>query len=120
MGLTNIVKPKLTLKSAIGGGVDLVATGTADVGLFNVSEIVPIKDVTLVGPLPAELQSYIVFAAAIAADDATPQPAAAFIRMLADPSASADWEKAGMVQVAAAPASRSNNDTGQSPSAGRR
>jgi molybdate transport system substrate-binding protein len=120
MGLTDIVKPKLTLKSAIGGGVDLVAAGTAELGLFNVSEIVPIKGVTLVGALPAELQSYIVFAAGIAVDDAAPQPAAAFIKMLADPSARADWESTGMTPAAAAPAPRSNNDTGQSPSAGRR
>jgi molybdate transport system substrate-binding protein len=96
MGIADSIKPKLTLKSAIGGGVDLVAAGKAEVGLFNVSEIVPIKGVTLVGPLPAALQSYIVFTAAIPATNATPQPAAAFIKMLADPAARPLWQNAGL------------------------
>ena len=41
MGLTETVKPKLTLMAAIAGGVDLVANGKAAVGLFNISEILP-------------------------------------------------------------------------------
>jgi molybdate transport system substrate-binding protein len=96
MGIADTVKPKLTHATAIGGGVDLVAAGTAEVGLFNVSEIVPIKGVTLVGPLPDELQSYIVFTAAITAADPAPAPAAAFIRKLTDPSERPAWQKAGM------------------------
>ena len=56
MGITDTVKPKLTLAHAITGGVQLVADGKAEVGMFNISEILPIKGVTMVGPLPAELQ----------------------------------------------------------------
>src|SRR5262245_44163555 len=67
MGLTEIVKPKLTLRQAIAGGVALVANDEAEIGLFNISEVLPVRGVTLVGPLPPELQSYIVFAAAIQA-----------------------------------------------------
>jgi molybdate transport system substrate-binding protein len=105
MGIADTVKPKLTHATAIGGGVDLVAAGKADVGLFNVSEIVPIKGVTLVGPLPDELQSYIVFTAAIPASDATPAPAASFIRQLTDPSERPAWQKAGMESVGTAASS---------------
>ena len=101
MRIAEIIKPKLTLKSAIGGGVDLVAEGKAEIGLFNISEIMPIKGVTLVGPLPAELQSYIVFTAAIPASDAAPDAAASFIKALAAPAAEAAWQKAGMEPVAA-------------------
>jgi len=103
MGIADAVRPKLTLSSAIGGGVDLVASGTAEVGLFNISEILPVKGVALVGPLPAELQTYIVFAAAIPSGNATPEPAAAFIKRLADPIARQAWQSAGMEPVAAAP-----------------
>ena len=67
MGLTEAIRPKLTRASAIGGGVALVAAGNVEVGLFNISEILPIQGVQLVGPLPAELQYYIVFSAAIPA-----------------------------------------------------
>jgi len=106
MGIADAVKPKLTLKSAIGGGVDLVAGGKAEVGFFNISEIVPIKGVTLVGPLPAELQSYIVFTAAIPATNTAPDAAASFIKMLADPTAVPAWQKAGMEFMPAAPAQK--------------
>ena len=102
MGLTETVKPKLTLKAAIAGGVDLVANGKAAVGLFNISEILPIKGVTLVGPLPADLQNYIVFTAAIPNANAAPDPAASFIKSLAAPAAQHAWQDAGMEPVAAA------------------
>jgi molybdate transport system substrate-binding protein len=102
MGLTETVRPKLTVKSAIGGGVDLVAGGKAEVGIFNISEIVPIKGVTLVGPLPAELQTSIVFSAAIPNSNAAPEPAAAFIKRLTDPSARPAWQNAGLEPVNAA------------------
>jgi len=103
MGITERVEPKLTRRSAIGGGVALVAGGTAEVGLFNVSEILPIQGATLVGPLPAELQHYIVFAAAIPAANATPAAAAAFIKTLAAPAAKQAWQQAGLEPMAAAP-----------------
>jgi molybdate transport system substrate-binding protein len=103
MGITDAVKPKLTLVHAIGGGVDLVAGGKAEVGLFNISEILPIKGAALVGPLPSELQNYIVFGAAIPKSNATPEPAAAFIKMLAAPTSNQAWQKAGMEPVATKP-----------------
>lgn len=103
MGLTEMVRPKLTRTSAIGGGVALVAGGNVEVGLFNISEILPIQGVQLVGPLPAELQSYIVFTAAIPARNMAPEPASAFIQALAAPAARDAWRNAGMEPVAAAP-----------------
>lgn len=103
MGIADTIKQKLTLDSAIGGGVALVANGKVEVGLFNVSEILPIQGTTMVGPLPSELQSYIVFGAAIPASNAAPQPAAAFIKKLADPTARKAWQDAGLEPVAPTP-----------------
>jgi molybdate transport system substrate-binding protein len=100
MGLTEVVRPKLTRIAAIGGGVALVADGKAEVGFFNISEVLPIPGVTLVGPLPADLQSYIVFAGTIPTNAAAPEPAAAFIQALAAPAASEAWRKSGMEPVA--------------------
>jgi molybdate transport system substrate-binding protein len=102
MGLTETIRPKLTRASAIGGGVALVAGGNVEVGLFNISEILPIQGVQLVGPLPAELQNYIVFSAAIPARNSAPEPATAFIQALAAPAARDAWRNAGMEPVAAA------------------
>jgi len=99
LGMTDIVRPKLTVKSAIGGGVALVASGQVEVGIFNISEILPIKGVTMVGPLPADLQNYIVFTAAVPVKSAATEPALAYIKRLADPAEGPVWQKAGLEQV---------------------
>jgi molybdate transport system substrate-binding protein len=65
LGIADAVKPKVTLAYAFTGGVAQVADGEAEIGLFNISEILPVKGVTLVGPLIPELQSYITFSAAL-------------------------------------------------------
>jgi len=99
MGLTGIVKRKLTLRQAIAGGVALVENGEAEIGMFNISEILPVGGVTLVGPLPPELQSYIVFAAAIHARSASPAPARALIEAMSDPAAREQWKAGGLESV---------------------
>jgi molybdate transport system substrate-binding protein len=99
MGIADAIKPKLTLAHAITGGVDLVADGKVEVGLFNISEILPVKGVTLVGPLPAELQSYIVLTAGIPAASAAADSAAAFIKVMAGAGAREVWTAAGMEPV---------------------
>jgi len=96
LGLTETVRPKLSVKSAIGGGVAMVADGTVEIGIFNISEIVPVKGAALAGPLPAELQNYIVFSAAITKGSPAPEPAAAFIKRLVDPAAGQAWRNAGL------------------------
>jgi len=96
MGVADAVKPKLTIMQAIDGGVDLVAKGKAEVGLFNISEILPVQGVTLVGPLPAGVQSYIVFAAALHAGSRSPGPAQAFVKLATDPATRAQWSAGGL------------------------
>ena len=95
LGIADAVKPKVTLMYAIAGGVAAVAKGDAEIGLFNISEILPIKGVTLVGPLPSELQSYITFAGALHIGSTSPDPALTFLRSLSDPSARDAWKMGG-------------------------
>ncbi|MGH6663500.1 MAG: molybdate ABC transporter substrate-binding protein, partial [Pseudolabrys sp.] len=53
LGIADQIRPKAKLKK--GGLVaELVANGEAELGLHQISEIVPVKGVTLVGPLPKE------------------------------------------------------------------
>jgi molybdate transport system substrate-binding protein len=52
----------------MGGYVaDLIASGEAELGLHQISEIVPVKGVTLVGPLPAPIQQTTMYAAGLSA-----------------------------------------------------
>ena len=95
LGIADAVRPKVTLAYAFVGGVERVAKGEAELGLFNISEILPVKGVTLVGPLPAELQSYIVFSGAVHAGSAAPAAASAYLEMLASAGAREAWKNAG-------------------------
>jgi molybdate transport system substrate-binding protein len=81
---------------AFTGGVANIAKGVAELGIFNISEIVPIKGVTLVGPLPAAHQNYLVFSGALHARGASPGPAAAYLRALTEPAAQEVWKAGGM------------------------
>lgn len=73
-GIANQLKQKLVLKC--GGHVaDILVAGAADLGLQQISEIVPVKEVTFVGPLPEEIQTYTVYTGAVHVN--AKQPAAA-------------------------------------------
>jgi molybdate transport system substrate-binding protein len=95
LGIADAIKPRIALAYAFTGGVAQVADGSAEIGLFNISEILPVKGVTLVGPLVPELQSYITFSAALHAGSAGPEPAARFLQWLDGPNAREAWRTAG-------------------------
>jgi molybdate transport system substrate-binding protein len=85
LGIAEEVRPKTKLTS--GPVAELVANGDAEVGMQQIIAILPVKGADLVGPLPAELQNVIVYAAGMAAAAANPDAAAAFIGFLAAPEA---------------------------------
>lgn len=95
LGLTDALKAKVTYRNALDGGAELVAKGEAELGIYPISEIVSVEGVAVVGPLPRELQSLITYGAAVVSDNASPEPAQAFIRFLADPANRGHWSKAG-------------------------
>lgn len=96
MGIADAIKPKVIIMQAIDGGVTLVAKGDAEVGMFNISEIMPVKGVKLVGPLPPEVQNYIVFTAAIHSGSPSLEPAQAFIKFLSSRAAQEYWSAGGL------------------------
>jgi molybdate transport system substrate-binding protein len=100
LGIADLVKPKTSYRFAIGGGTAAVARGEAEIGLYNVSEILADKGVALVGPLPASLQSYITFVGAVHAGGAAPDAARAFLRALVAPDARDAWTAAGFEPAA--------------------
>ena len=84
LGIAADIKPKAKLKQ--GGYVaDLIASGEAELGLHQISEILPVKGVKLVGPLPAEIQNYTTYAAAVGTDAKQADAARALIKILAGP-----------------------------------
>lgn len=94
LGIAAAIKPKAILQPG-GYVVEVVAKGEAELGVHNISEILPVNGVVLVGPLPPALQSYTTYAAGVPVANAAPAPALAFIKFLAAPAATAAWKKAG-------------------------
>ncbi len=80
-----------------GGAVaEHIANDEAELGIHQISEILPVKGVTLVGPLPANLQNYTTYAAALSATAKEPAAAKALIETLTGPAAGAVLKAKGM------------------------
>lgn len=95
MGIADQVKPKAKLKK--GGYVaDLIVSGEAELGIHQISEIVPVKEVTLVGPLPKEIQNTTTYAGGLSPAPKDKDAAAAFLKYLAGPDAAAVLKSKGM------------------------
>ena len=62
----------------------------------NVSELLPVKGVAIVGPLPKELQTYTTYSAGIGAKSADPKAAEAFIAYLTRAGAAPRWKAGGL------------------------
>jgi molybdate transport system substrate-binding protein len=97
LGIADQVRPKAKLKQ--GGYVaDLVASGEAEVAVHQISEIVPVKGVKLVGPLPAEVQNFTVYAAGIGPAAKERAAGKALIDYLAEPASAPVLEAKGMMR----------------------
>ena len=78
-----------------GYPAELVAKGEVELVVHQISEIIPVKGVTLVGPLPKDLQKLTVYSAGLAARSATPQAARAFIAFVTRPAFKPKFAEAG-------------------------
>ena len=86
----------------------MVARGDAEIGFQQISELVPVAGIDLVGPLPPEVQRATVFAAGVGAAAANPALAKRFIEFLASPAAADVIRKTALEPVAAAPPVRNH------------
>jgi molybdate transport system substrate-binding protein len=95
LGIADQVKSKTTL---VPGGypAELVAKGDVAMVVHQISEIIPVKGVTLVGPLPKELQKITVYGAGVAVASTAKPEAKAFITFLARPDFKPKLAAAGL------------------------
>jgi len=95
LGIAAAVKGKSRLIA--GGAVaEHVARGEAELGIHQISEILPVKGVTLVGPLPAEIQNYTIYAAGLGAKAKEAEAGRALLDALTAPAAAAVLRSKGM------------------------
>jgi len=95
LGIADQIRPKAKLK--MGGHVaDLIVSGEAELGIHQISEIVPVKGAALVGPLPKEIQNTTTYAAGLSASAKDNEAAKALIKLFAGPAAAAVLKSKGM------------------------
>lgn len=77
----------------------VVARGDAEIGFQQISEILPIKGATFVGPIPDELQKVTTFSAGILVNAANPLDASRLLDYLSSEELAADIEASGLSPV---------------------
>lgn len=95
LGIAEQIKDKVKrIESERVGSV--VARGDAEVGFQQLSELIPIAGIDIVGPLPEEIQRVTIFSAGIAVGSREPEAAKALIQYLASPAAAPIVAKTGL------------------------
>jgi molybdate transport system substrate-binding protein len=100
LGIADEMKDKARKIPATPVG-EIVARGDAEIGFQQISELMPVQGIDIVGPLPPELQKITVFSAGIASVSKEPDAGKALIKFLASPAASAAITKSGMEPIPA-------------------
>jgi molybdate transport system substrate-binding protein len=96
LGIADAVKAKTRLIPSGGTVSTLLASGEAEIGFQQISEIAHADGVDYVGPLPAELQLISVFTAGVHAGAARPDEAKALVTFLTAPASIAVMKKHGL------------------------
>jgi molybdate transport system substrate-binding protein len=95
LGIADQIKDKMRKIEAdpVGG---VVATGEFEIGFQQISELMPVKGIDIVGELPPGAQRPTVFAAGIPSTAKNPEAGKALIQWLASPAAYAAIKKSGL------------------------
>ena len=95
MGIAERVKPKLKLGASGAQVGEMIANGEAELGALLINELLAVKGVDVVGPLPPELQSYTVFHGGVSAASKNAAATKALIQFLTTPAAGAVFKSKG-------------------------
>ena len=100
LGIAEEMKGKAKMIPATPVG-EIVAHGDAEIGFQQISELMPVPGIDIVGPLPPELQKITIFSAGIATVSKQPDAGKALIKFLGSPAASAAIVKSGIEPIPA-------------------
>jgi molybdate transport system substrate-binding protein len=95
LGITDALEPK-TIKPATEAVSEMVAAGEVEIGIIVIPNILSVPGAELVGPLPAEIQSYITFTAAVSPDSPNQQAARDVIKLMKSPAGVQSIKQKGM------------------------
>jgi molybdate transport system substrate-binding protein len=95
MGIAAEIKPKVRQVQGEPAGA-VVARGEAELGFQQMSELLPVAGIDLIGPLPPDVQQITVFSAGLHARASERAAARALIEFLRTPAAAPVIRKNGM------------------------
>jgi molybdate transport system substrate-binding protein len=83
LGIADAMKSKIVIPEPGTPVGDVIAKGDAEIGVQQISELLPVAGVEIVGPLPGELQKITVFSAGILSAAKEPDAAKALVTFVA-------------------------------------
>jgi molybdate transport system substrate-binding protein len=86
LGIAEQMKGKLVVPETGAPIGEIVAAGEADIGVQQISELLPVAGIEIVGPLPAPLQKITTFSVGVPAAADDPRAAQALVEFLATAS----------------------------------
>ncbi|HUE88554.1 MAG TPA: substrate-binding domain-containing protein [Vicinamibacterales bacterium] len=95
LGIADQIKPKLTLPDTDIVS-QLVSRGEVELGIVVITQILTTDGVSLAGPLPPEIQSYITFTGGVSVNSQALEAANELMRMLQAPAAIGVMRSQGM------------------------
>jgi molybdate transport system substrate-binding protein len=95
MGIGEQLKPKVKQVQGEPAGA-VVARGEAEIGFQQVSELLPVPGIDLVGPLPSDVQQITTFSAGLHVGAKEPDAAKALAKFLTAPAAAPVIRSKGM------------------------
>jgi molybdate transport system substrate-binding protein len=96
LGIYDQVKAKAYVAKANEPVGDRVASGEAEIGFHQISELIPVKGIQIVGPLPAPLQYITVFSGGVHTEAKEPDAAKALVKFLTTPAVGKSIKKHGL------------------------
>lgn len=96
LGIASEMKAKTVFSKVPGEVGQLVANGEAEIAVHQIQELISVPGIEIVGPLPGDLQSTIVFSGAIMAGTKEAEIGKALINFLRTPDAAAAIKAKGM------------------------
>ena len=96
LGIADVLASKVRTLRPEQGPAQAVADGEAEIGLTQISEILPFSGAELVGPLPSEVQLFTTYVTAIGADTPHADTAAALIKFITAPVAAPVFRAKGL------------------------
>jgi molybdate transport system substrate-binding protein len=96
LGIADEIKSKLkqTPTGVFVGSI--IASGEAEIGFQQVSELSHFAGVDYVGPLPADIQQYTMFSSGLIAGTKEAEAAKALVKFITSPAAAIAFKKRGM------------------------